>query len=153
MKKIIKGIIIPVLLSIIIGFIFGKYIFSSYKNNLYRTLTSSKLYLIANGEYDTIDNMRVANTDNSYIYYKDNNKYKTIIGITHDYDNIDKIKNLYNDNISVYTYYIANDKFNSEQLQYDSLLSSTDDSSKIKEVVNNILNLYRDNLDIKLISG
>ena len=68
-------------------------------------------------------------------------------------ENIDKIKNLYNDNISVYTYYIANDKLNSEQLKYDSLLSSTDDSSKIKEVVNNILNLYRDNLDIKLISG
>ena len=43
MKKMIKGIIVPVLLAIIIGFILGKYVFNNYKDNLYNELSSSKL--------------------------------------------------------------------------------------------------------------
>ena len=44
MKKIIKGVFIPVLGAIILGFIFGKYVFKTYKDSLYSELSSSRLY-------------------------------------------------------------------------------------------------------------
>ncbi len=151
MKKIIKGIVVPVLAAIIVGYVFGKYVFLKYKDNLYSELSSSRLYLVENGEYDTIDKMREDNSRNSYIYYLDDNKYKSVVGITRRYDNIDKIKKLYNDNVMVMEYYIEDDIINSKQEEYDNELMQVNDIEKIKEVVDNILELYREDDGIKLI--
>ena len=109
MKKIIRSIIVPVLIAVFLGYISGKFVYRTYKDNLYDTLTSSRLYLILNGEYDNIDDMRESNSKNNYVYYKENDKYKSVIGITKEYDNIEKIKSLYDDNLSVLEYYVAND--------------------------------------------
>ena len=68
-------------MAIVIGFVFGKIIFRTYKSDLYETLQSSKLYLIENGEYESIDIMREENINNNYVYYKDGGKYKSVIGI------------------------------------------------------------------------
>ena len=88
MKRIIKGIIIPIVVAMLFGYVLGKYTFRIYRNNVYNDLRSSKLYLVENGEYDSIESMREENSNNNYIYYKDEDKYKTVIGITRNYDNI-----------------------------------------------------------------
>lgn len=150
-KKIIKGILGPVLLAIMIGFVLGRYAFKMYKNDLYHELSSSKLYLLENGEYNSIDEMREKNNKNNYVYYKDNDKYKTVVGITNNYNNIDKIKRLYSDKLEVYEYYVSDDLLDRRQLEYDSELSKTDNLEEVKEVVDNILELYRDNDNIRLI--
>lgn len=152
MKKIIKSILVPIVIAILFGFISGRFVYKTYKDNLYDNLRSSRLYLVENGTYDSIDNMREENSTNNYIYYKDNNKYKTVVGITNNYDNIAKIKRLYNDNLSVEEYYIETNNVDTRQLEYEKILSSTNDLKEVKEAVDNILNLYRSDDTIKLIS-
>lgn len=148
MKKKIRDFLWPLGLSILCGFILGRYYFNTYRNSLERDLTSKKLYLIESGEYDTFNDMRNNNT-NSYVYYKDNNKYKSVVGITSNYDNVEKIKKLYDGEVS--EYFIASDKIDSKQEEYDMELASTDDIESVKEIIDNILNLYKSDDEIKLV--
>lgn len=152
MKKLLKSIFIPIVISVIFGFICGKFVYNTYKDELYGELNSSRLYLIENGEYDTYDTMREENSGNNYVYYKDNDSYKTVIGITRDYDNISKIKSLYSDDLKINEYYVSTDFLNSKQDEYDDMLSSAKDIYEIKEVIDNILNLYRSDDNIRLVS-
>ena len=112
MKKIIMGVGGPLLIAILIGFILGKYAYRVYKNNLYDTLRSSRLYLVEKGTYDDIDAMRKDNSGTNYVYYRDSDKYKMVVGITKDYDNVKKIKSLYDGKLSVMEYYVANEIIN-----------------------------------------
>ena len=152
MKKKIKGIIVPVLIAMFIGYVGGKFVYRTYLDNLYDTLRSSRLYLVERGVYDTIDTMREDNSDTNYVYYKDNDKYKTVVGITKDFDNIKKIKSLYSDNLSVMEYYVANDIIDSKQDEYEKELNKAEDYKEVKEAVDNILNLYRSDDTIRLIA-
>ena len=152
MKRILKGVFVPVVVAVIFGCIAGRYVFREYRTNLYNELSSSRLYLVENGEYDTIDMMREENNKNNYVYYKDNDKYKTVIGITKYFDNVDKIKKLYSDDLKVYEYYVSKDKVNKKQDEYDLKLKNTDDIKEVREVVDNILELYRNDDNIRLIA-
>ena len=152
MKKIIRSIFMPILMAILLGFILGRYVYRTYRSSVYDTLSSSRLYLVSNGEYDSIVDMREENINNNYVYYKDDDKYKSVIGITKDYDNIEKIKSLYDDNLSVLEYYVASDILDNKQDEYDKLLSNTNNTDEVKKTVNDILNLYRKDDKIKLIS-
>ena len=152
MKKMLKGILIPLFISILFGFVCGKFVYKTYKEDIYGDLRSSRLYLIQNGEYSTYDMMREENSGNNYVYYKEDDKYKTVIGITRDYNNVDKIKSLYSDNLLVEEYYVSTELLNSKQDEYDVLLSQANDIHQVKEVVDNILNLYRSDDSIRLVA-
>ena len=151
MKKKIMGIIIPLVISMLFGFVCAKLVYKVYDDEIGNKLSSSKLYLIQNGEYVTYDNMREENSGNNYVYYKDEDGYKSIVGITKNVDNINKIKKLYSDNVSISEYYVSNELLNNKQNEYDSVLSNTEDINQVREVVDNILNLYRDEDTIRLI--
>jgi len=151
MKKIFKGIFVPLVVSIIFGFVCGKLVYNVYDEDLEVRLSSSKLYLIENGKYLTYDNMREENSGNNYVYYKDDEGYKTVVGITRNEENINKIKQLYSDSVKVEEYYISTELLNDKQNEYDLQLSNTDDLYEVKEVVDNILNLYREEDTIKLV--
>ena len=151
MKRIIKGIIVPIVVAMLFGYVLGKYTFKIYRNNVYNDLRSSKLYLVENGEYDSIESMREENSNNNYIYYKDEDKYKTVIGITRNYDNISKINRLYSDNLLVSEYYIPVDNLDNKQYEYDMILSETNNIYDVKKVVDDILELYRTDNSIRLI--
>lgn len=152
MRKKVLGIIIPVIISIIFGYVCGKFVYKTYRDNLYDNLKSKRLYLVQKGKYDSYDEMREDNNGNNYVYYKDEEGYKTVVGITMNYDNVDKIKKLYSDKLEVSEYYVSNDFFNNKQNEYDDELTNTNDIYEVKEVVDNILNLYRSDDSIKLIS-
>ena len=151
-KKMFKGIFIPVVVSILLGFVCGKFVYNSYKDSIYGDLNSSRLYLVQNGSYLTYDRMREENSGNNYVYYKDDSGYKTVIGITRDYDNIDKIKSLYSEEVEVLEYYVPMEFFDSKQDEYDLMLSNAEDVYEVREVVDNILNLYRSDDSIRLVS-
>lgn len=152
MRKKVLGIIIPVIISIIFGYVCGKFVYKTYRDNLYDNLKSKRLYLVQKGKYDSYDEMREDNNGNNYVYYQDEDGYKTVVGITMYYDNVDKIKKLYSDKLEVSEYYVSNDFFNNKQNEYDDELMNTNDIYEVKEVVDNILNLYRSDDSIKLIS-
>lgn len=151
MKKIIKGVFVPLVVSMVFGFISAKLVYNVYNEDIENKLSSSKLYLVENGEYLTYDNMREENSGNNYVYYKDEDGYKTVVGITRDESNIEKIRSLYSGNLDVEEYYIATDLLNDKQNEYDLQLNNTDDVYEVREVVDNILNLYREDETIKLI--
>ena len=94
MKKILKSYLIPLIISVLFGFISAKLVYSVYNDDVENKLSSSKLYLIESGKYLTYDNMREENNGNNYVYYKDDDGYKTVVGITRNYDNIDKINSI-----------------------------------------------------------
>ena len=151
MKKIIKGFLMPLVVSMICGFVCGKLVYSEYVDDVENRLSSSKIYLIENGTYLTYDNMREENNGNNYVYYRDDDGYKTVVGITKNYDNVLKIQSLYSDKVKVEEYYISNDMVIDKQDEYDIQLSNTDDLYEVREVVDNILNLYREDDTIKLV--
>ena len=152
MRKKVLGIIIPVIISIIFGYVCGKFVYKTYRDNLYDNLKSKRLYLVQKGKYDSYDEMREDSNGNNYVYYQDEDGYKTVVGITMYYDNVEKIKKLYSDKLEVSEYYVSNDFFNNKQNEYDDELTNTNDIYEVKEVVDNILNLYRSDDSIKLIS-
>ena len=151
MKKIINGFFVPLVVSMIFGFVCGKLIYSVYGDDIGNKLSSSKIYLIENGKYLTYDSMREENNGNNYVYYRDDEGYKTVVGITKNEDNINKIKSLYSDKIKIEEYYISSDLVNDKQNEYDLILSNTDDVYEVKKVVDNILNLYREEDTIRFI--
>lgn len=151
MKKIIKSFIVPIVISVLCGFVCGKLVYSVYGDEVENKLSSSKIYLVENGKYLTYDNMREENNGNNYVYYKDEDGYKTVVGITRNEENIDKIKSLYSDNVKIEEYYIASDLLDDKQNEYDIQLSNTSDIYEVREVVDNILNLYREEDTIKLV--
>ena len=122
MKKKIRGVIVPLIIAMFIGYVGGKYVYHTYYDNLYDTLRSSRLYLVERGSYDSVNKMREDNDSINYVYYRDNDKYKTVVGITKDYDNVKKIKKLYDDKLSVTEYYVANEIVDSRQDEYEKSL-------------------------------
>ena len=151
MNRIVKGILVPLVVSMLFGFVCGKLVYQVYGDKVENKLSSSRLYLVQNGEYLTYDSMREENSGNNYVYYKDEDGYKTVIGITKDEENIDKIKSLYSDTVKVEEYYVSNELLSAKQNEYDMMLSNTNDIYEVKEVVDNILNLYREDDTIKLV--
>ena len=123
MKKIMKGFLIPLFVAMLFGFVSGKLVYSIYNEDIENRLSSSKIYLIENGEYLTYDMMREENNGNNYIYYKDDNGYKTVVGITKNEENIDKIKSLYSDSVKVEEYYISSNLVHSTILGGPTLIS------------------------------
>ena len=152
MKKRILGLLIPIIVAVICGYVCGKFVYKTYKDSIYGDLRSSRIYLIESGKYDSYEEMREENDSNNYVYYVDDEGYKTVVGITKEYENVDKIKKIYSDNLYVDEYYIPIEYMNSKQDEYDNILKQKDDVYEIKEVVDNILNLYRSDDSIKLIS-
>ena len=135
----------------IFGFVCGKMVYSVYEDDVSNKLSSSKLYLVENGKYLTYDMMREENNGNNYVYYKDDEGYKTVVGITRNEENIDKIKSLYSDDVRILEYYISSDMLDEKQNEYDIQLSNSKDVYEVREVVDNILNLYREEDTIKLV--
>ena len=95
--------------------------------------------------------MREENNGNNYVYYIDDDGYKTVVGITRDKDNVEKIKSLYSDSVKVEEYYVSTDLLNDKQNEYDLMLSNTDDVYEVREVVDNILSLYREDDTVRLV--
>lgn len=141
----------PMILATIFGFISARLVFSIYQEEVVDYLSSSKIYLLKNGEYDTYEEMRMQNLGNSYVYYEDEQKYKSIVGITKEKSNISKIQDIYPINLEVEEYYINTDLLNNQQTSYDNQLSKASNPKEVREVVNNIINLYQKDKTIQLI--
>ena len=151
MKRIVKGIFVPLVVSMLFGFISAKLVYSIYGEDIENKLSSSKIYLVQNGAYDTYDSMREENSGNNYVYYMDEDGYKTVVGITRDENNIEKIKSLYSDSVSVEEYYVSTELLSDKQGEYDLMLNNTDNVYEVREVVDNILSLYREDDTIRLV--
>ena len=85
-----------------------------------------------------------------YAYYKEDDKYKKIIGITQDEENVAKIINTYNIDGEVSKYLLTNKEIASKITTYDILLKTATSKDEIKQIVTETLKYYKDK-NLKLI--
>lgn len=138
-----KKVVIPVFISILCGAVCGKIVYNIYDEND-TLLENNTVYLLQAGAYSSYDNMRANTMGNNYVYYEDDGLYKAIIGITSSYDNIEKIKKAYNGDVIVNEYYLKNIELSNKISKLDNDLSKEEDDNNIKQIINSMLALYKD---------
>lgn len=143
--KQIKKVVMPILLSVICGAICGKLIYQIYDKKIETDINGEKIYLIQAGAYSTYDNMIHNTSVNNYVYYKDQDGlFKSIIGLTEDEKNIEKIKNTYQDEVIISQYYSKDKELNQKIKEYDSKIKNSQNEEEIKKIVLEMLSLYKD---------
>ena len=145
MIKRIKQTLFSIFLSIICGSLCGKIVYGIYDKKIDNDLENEKIYLIQSGAYSSYDSMVKNVLMNNYVYFEDNDGlYKSIIAITQDINNIDKIKNTYKDNVIVVEYYSKDLELNKKIKEYDIKLKNTTNNKEIKDIILDVLKLYKD---------
>ena len=151
MKKKIKQIVVPIFLSVLCGFICGRLMFSIHEEKGKNILELNTIYLLKDNSYSDYDSMKASSLSNNYIYYEDEGKYNTIIAITKNKDNIDKIKKKYNKELTIMEYLLKDEEMNNKLEAYDLELTKAQKDEDIKEVINKMINVYKDKEDVKMI--
>jgi len=145
MKKKLNKVLFPIFLSVICGAICGRLVYSIYDKKINLDINGKKIYLIQSGAYSTYDNM-VTNTKlSNYVYYEDDDGlYKSIIGLTENYENIEKIKNTYGKTVIISEYYSKDQELNDKIKEYDDKIKKTTNEKEIQKLVLEMLTLYKD---------
>lgn len=152
MKNIIKKVFTPIIMGVILGSICGKIAYKIYSDDLENKFSTKKVYILEYGTYNNFDNMKEDNNQNNYIYYIDNNQYKSIVGITKNENNIEKIKKLYNTDLKVKEFYIEEKEINKKQDEFDQKLSNSTKEEDTRKLLDDIINLYKEDDNMRLIS-
>jgi hypothetical protein len=145
-----KNYLVPVILSLVIGFLSSKFMFNQYdyKTSIKGVFNAGeKVFFLQQGVYSSVDGMK----DNmskfkSYIYSFDNDKYYTYVGITKKMENADKLKGYFKDlgyDIYVKEIYLDNSEFLIVLNNYDNLLLNTNEKEIIEAINKEILNEYQ----------
>ena len=144
MKNKLYGFFTPILLSVIFGSFCGKIVYDMYDKKIEEDIGGKKIYLVQAGAYSSYDNMVKNSMLSNYIYYEDEDGlYKSIIGITLDYDNLDKIKNTYKENVLVREFYSKDIDLNKRIEEYDRKLKNTTNNDEINDIIDKVLELYK----------
>lgn len=151
MKEILRKAMIPIFLSIICGCICGRVVYKIYLGNVDLAYDGNSIYLIQSGAYSDYNSMRANTIGYNYVYYEEDDLFKTIIGITKNKENIEKIKQIYDKDVIVTEYYINDKNTNNKIIEYDNLLLKEENSDKIKEIISKTLSLYKNEINTKLI--
>ena len=144
MKKKLYSFFTPILLSVIFGSFCGKIVYDMYDKKIEEDISGKKIYLVQAGAYSSYDNMIKNSMLSNYIYYEDEDGlYKSIIGLTLDYDNLDKIKNTYKENVLVREFYSKDIDLNKRIEEYDRKLKNTTNNDEINDIIDKVLELYK----------
>ncbi len=145
-----KKYLFPVILSLCIGMLLAYTIINSYNNvdSLTVSKNAEEIYYLQKGVYSSKTKMEEGMSDfQHYIYNVEDNKYHTYIGISKNKNNINKIKEFYQ-NKGYDTYIVTKITDNEEFLvvlgQYDELLANTDDENALSVICNQVLAKYEE---------
>lgn len=144
LKRIKKGFI-SIFISVLCGFISGKAVYYIYQNENEDVFNNNKIYLIQNGTYSSYENMRAKTIGYDYVFYEDELGYNSIVAVTKNRKNIEKIIKLYNINADVIEYYLNNNEINNKINEYDKELEKENDKNKQKEIIKLMLEIYKNN--------
>ena len=146
-----EKIIVPIIASVLIGFVMGKFIINQYDSEVALTsnlLETEKLYFLQQGVYSSVDSLQENTTSLPYyIYTEEDNKFYVYVGITKDRNNLEKIKGYYQSkgyDIYIKTIEISNKAFLEVFEQYEQLLKSTTDENAISAIISSVLAKYEE---------
>ena len=114
-------------------------------------ISSSVIYLLEDTSYDNYNDMKTSFVSNNYIYYEENGKYNTVIAMTKDKNNIDKIEEAYDKKFNVVEYLLADSEINKKIDEYDKKIENTTDNNDIKLLVEELNGIYKGREDIKMV--
>ena len=150
MKNKINKIVVPIFLAVFCGFLCGRLMFSIYEEKGSSVLDSNIIYLLEDSTYNNYEEMKANTLSSNYIYYEDDGKYNVVVALTKDYDNIEKIENVYNKELKVSRYLLNNNEIISKLDEYDRKLKETTSSEEIRNIIIDMINIYKDKEDIKM---
>ena len=151
MKSKIKKIATPIFMSIVCGMICGRLMFSIYEDKGNTLLNSNIIYLLEDTSYDNYDAMKASTISSDYIYYEENGKYKAVVAMTKNKNNIQKIKNVYDRELTVTEYLLSDEEINSKLEEYDVRIENAEDKKELKEIIIDMINIYKGEEDIKMV--
>lgn len=151
MKTKIKKIVTPIFLSVICGMICGRVMFSIYEDKGSNILNSNLIYLLEDSSYDDYDTMKASTISTNYIYYEEDGKYKAVIAMTKDEENIDKIIKAYDKELKISKYLLSDIDINNKLEEYDIKLKETMDKEEIRDITIDMINIYKGLDDIKMV--
>lgn len=144
MMRKIKKMLLSLLLAIFCGACCGKVVYGIYDKKLVDDVGGEKLYLVQSGAYSSYDNMVSKTNVGNYVYFEDSDGlYKSIVGITGDSGNIEKIKNAYGKEVLVVEYYSNDKELNNKIKEYDLQMKGISDATGVKGIVDEMLALYK----------
>ena len=147
-----KKLLFTCIFAVTISLAFGNYIFSSYKSQVERIISSSlqseKVYMLLYGSYNSKEKINKLSLNN-YILIEEDGFYKVYVGVSTSLENSNKIKEIYKelgnsiyireDNINNLEFidYLYNKENNFSELSNDEILSIENDIiNKYKEIFN-----------------
>lgn len=140
--KFKKGLL-SIFFAVCFGTILGRIVFGVYDSH--ENFSYKKIYLVSVGRYDDYDSMVKNTSYNKYIYYEDEGTFNMIIGYTENYDNINKIRDAYGDEVNIYEYYSRDKDFNDKVYEYDIRISKSNNNEEIKGILLDMIGLYKNN--------
>ena len=130
------------LIVMLMGIVFASFILYKYKNKDKGIVNTETVYLIQIGAYQNYENVvKVTKTLPNYVIIEENETAKIIVGITKDNNNLEKLKQNY-ENIYIREEQIDNKEFLEYLTKYDYLLNETNNYEIIEEINHKVLNKY-----------
>ena len=149
MKSLLKKICMPLILSVICGFVCGRVVFSIYEDK--SIIDSNIIYLLKDDSYSDYDTMKASYLSEEYTYFEEDGTFNTIVALTKDKDNIDKIEEVYGSDLTVLKYLLNDKELISVLDEYDNKIKNTTDKEEIKEIISSMNNIYKERDNIKMV--
>ena len=151
MKDKIKKIVAPIFLSVLCGFVCARVMFSIYEDKGSSILDSNVIYLLEDVAYDDYESMKASTISSEYIYYEEDGKYKAVVAMTKNKDNIEKIRNVYDSELNVSEYLLNDEDINNRLEEYDGRIESTNNEEEIRSIIIEMINVYKGLENIKMV--
>lgn len=151
MKEKIKKIVTPIFLSILCGMVCGRLMFSIYEDKGSSLLDSNVIYLLEDASYEDIDSMKASTLSSSYMYYEEDGNYKAVVAMTKNKNNIEKIRSVYDNELTISQYLLNDENINSKLEEYDIRIENSEDKEEIRNIIMEMIGIYKDSDDIKMV--
>ncbi len=146
-----KKYLFSIFIALVVGFFLAKSFleqYDSYQGLHFTSNDGEMLYFIRYASYDSVEDMEKGTISlTNYIYKENGEKIDVYVGITSDSDNLIKLGNYYSSlGYNTYTeeFLVTNEDFLASLRNYDTILSSTDDSVVIASISSQILEKYEE---------
>lgn len=137
-------------MAIVIGFFLSYFFLKQYDSytGIKVSGIGEDLYFIQYGVFSSVESMEKETiTLENYVYNIDEGMYYVYVGITKNNENANKIMSYYKSlgyNTIIKQYQVSNDDFLDELINYDNILSSTEDKTVIASLINQVLIKYEE---------
>lgn len=146
-----KKLFITLLVTGLISYLFGNYIFTTYKKNLENVVkrvssTYETVYMLQYGSYKNREKALDNDLEVSYILEKEDGFYKIYIGVTKNLEIANKIRGIYKktgNDIYIKEKLINDIEFLSFLENYDETILKSNDEETIN-VENDVINKYKE---------